>query len=230
MTRPAKITQDDRMDKEELLLQMKALSHLSPTLGGLFRKNDIQEARLTEVASAEEMMELMSLFADVNLLQESQKASVDNRPQLRRTRSLVRSPLSASGGRVSPIPGASLELSSRNSTRPAAGVHYFSCEKIPSDTEVPADHPMLTKVHSWPGVQSQSICHHTVLPRVDIWPNVETKSTIELLSGLLDSRTAPKRQCPPTSKSCTNVYDNMQWEGTSSSVGGSLRGFRGLET
>jgi len=218
------------MDKEELLLQMKALSHLSPTLAGLFRKNDIQEARLTEVASAEEMMELMSLFADVNLLQESQKASVDNRPQLRRTRSLVRSPSSPSGGRVSPIPGASLELCSRNSIRPAAGAHYLSLEKIPSDTGVPADHAMLPQVHSWPGVESQSICHHPVLPRVDSWPNVESKCTNELLSGLGDSRTAPKRRCPPTSKSCSNVYDDMQWEGTSSSVGGSLRGFRGLES
>ena len=71
--------QEWRLDEEELLLQLKTLSGQSPTLGDLFRKSDIQAARNTEVASASEMLELMSMFSDIKFLQES----IDSRPHSR---------------------------------------------------------------------------------------------------------------------------------------------------
>ena len=72
-------TQERRLDEDELLLQLKTLSGKSPTLGDLFRKSDIKAARTTEVASAEEMLELMSMFSDVKFLQES----INSRPPSR---------------------------------------------------------------------------------------------------------------------------------------------------
>jgi hypothetical protein len=72
-------TQERRLDEDELLLQLKTLSGKSPTLGDLFRKSDIKAARTTEVASAEEMLELMSMFSDIKFLQES----INSRPPSR---------------------------------------------------------------------------------------------------------------------------------------------------
>lgn len=89
-----KCWQEWRLDEEELLLQLKTLSGQSPTLGDLFRKSDIQAARNTEVASASEMLELMSMFSDIKFLQES----IDSRPHSRASnrscssRSPVRTP------------------------------------------------------------------------------------------------------------------------------------------
>ena len=89
--------QDRRLDEEDLLMQMKTLSGKSPTLGGLFRKSCIQAARTTEVASEDDMFELMSLFADVKLLQQSIESRPKSRPVSRSNsvcsgRSPVRSP------------------------------------------------------------------------------------------------------------------------------------------
>ena len=71
--------QERRLDEDELLLQLKTLSGKSATLGDLFRKSDIKAARTTEVASAEEMLELMSMFSDIKFLQES----INSRPPSR---------------------------------------------------------------------------------------------------------------------------------------------------
>ena len=49
--------QHGRLDEDDLLMQMKTLSSKSPTLSALFRKSDIQDARTTEVATADEMQE-----------------------------------------------------------------------------------------------------------------------------------------------------------------------------
>lgn len=71
--------QERRLDEDELLLQLKTLSGKSATLGDLFRKSDIKAARTTEIASAEDMLELMSMFSDIKFLQES----INSRPPSR---------------------------------------------------------------------------------------------------------------------------------------------------
>lgn len=92
---------------------MKTLSGSSPTLSSLFRKLHIQAARSTEVASADDMLELLALFSDVKLPPDSCDAD-NNRPFSRcdsscraKSRSLVRSPTSTatSPGHMSPVEG-----------------------------------------------------------------------------------------------------------------------------
>jgi hypothetical protein len=59
--------QDGRLDEEELIMQMKTLTAQSPTLAGMFRKSDIMVSRMTEVASSDDMTELMALFGNASV-------------------------------------------------------------------------------------------------------------------------------------------------------------------
>ena len=72
--------QHGRLDEDDLLMQMKTLSSKSPTLSALFRKSDIQDARTTEVATADEMQELMTMLGDVNLAQQEINSRPNSRP------------------------------------------------------------------------------------------------------------------------------------------------------
>lgn len=48
-------------------MQMKTLTAQSPTLAGMFRKSDIMVSRMTEVASSDDMTELMALFGNASV-------------------------------------------------------------------------------------------------------------------------------------------------------------------
>ena len=48
-------------------MQMKTLAGQSPTLASMFRKSDIVISRSQEVASSDEMSELMAMFGDASL-------------------------------------------------------------------------------------------------------------------------------------------------------------------
>ena len=151
--------QHGRLDEDDLLMQMKTLSSKSPTLSALFRKSDIQDARTTEVATADEMQELMTMLGDVNLAQQEIDSRPNSRPGSRpgsrsvsRTSSTHRqySPVNDPscltvplGGRSSPVFGTGSSSPRRNFAGAAA--ERRSREKLSS-----ADFDMVENGEDWP--------------------------------------------------------------------------------
>ena len=155
--------QHGRLNEDDLLMQMKTLSSKSPTLSALFRKSDIQDARATEVATADEMQELMTMLGDVNLAQQEIDSRPNSRPNSRpgsrpgsrsvsRTSSTHRqySPVNDPscltvplGGRSSPVFGTGSSSLRRNFAGAAA--ERRSREKLSS-----ADFDMVENGEDWP--------------------------------------------------------------------------------
>jgi hypothetical protein len=87
---------------------MKTLSSQSPTLAALFRKSDRLAQYSTEVASADDMVELMALFTDITVKTEIEEYHHPSRHYGSRRSSPVRSPESLAktaeySGRLTPL-------------------------------------------------------------------------------------------------------------------------------
>ena len=144
--------QHGRLDEDDLLMQMKTLSSKSPTLSALFRKSDIQDARTTEVATADEMQELMTMLGDVNLAQQEINSRPNSRPSSRpgsrsasrtssthRQYSPVHDPLCSAAplhGRTSPVFGMDVSSSPRRNFAGAAAERRSRAKLSSSDFDM----------------------------------------------------------------------------------------------